>query len=165
MAKTKLNFTIILKHLDLRNLELYEAFRQNAEERKEFDRVLSYVLPLWYSGTVNGDDQISLALTFNRHVNIGWWDLDGHPELRAKVLGAIGLGRVVKHDFHYRDQRRGENVLLAFLSLRYPDIRKDEIQLWCSTNSEAALTELCLAYGVQEKERIQIIEAYRKVAA
>jgi hypothetical protein len=162
MAKTKLNFGIILKHLDLKNLELYEAFRNNQEERKEFERVLSYVLPLWYSGVFGGEDQFNLMMKFNRQVNIDWWSLDGHPELRAKVLGAIGLGHVVKHDFHYHEPQRKENALMALLMECYPDIRKDEVQLWCSVNSEAVLFELCSNYGVQEKEKEQIIDQYRK---
>jgi len=165
MAKTKLNFGVILKHLDLRNLELYEAFRSNEDERKEFDRVLTYVLPLWYSGVFSGEDQLNLMLKFNRHVNVDWWATDGHPELRAKVLGAIGLGHSVKHDFHYREPQRRENALMGLLSQKYPDIRKDEVQLWCSVNSEANLIELCSDYGVQETERDQIVEQYRKIAA
>lgn len=164
MAKTKLNFGIILKHLDLRNLELYEAFRQNAEERKEFDRVLAYVLPLWYSGVFSGEDQVNLTIKFNRQVNVDWWNLEGHPELRAKVLGAIGVGKVVKHDFHYREPQRGESALMGLLAACYPDIRKDEVQLWCSVNSEASLVELCSDYGVQETEREKILEQYRKIA-
>ena len=165
MAKTKLNFTIILKHLDLKNLELYEVFHHNAEERKEFDRVLSYVLPLWFSGTFNGDDQINMMLSFNRYVNIDWWNLDAHPELRAKVLGAIGLGHVVKHDFHFREPQRRESALTALLTQQYPDIRKDEVLLWCSINSEAALTELCSMWGVQDTEKESIIETYRKMVS
>lgn len=162
MAK-KLNFGIILKHLDLKNLELYEAFRPSQEERKEFDRALAYILPLWFSGILSGEDQISMMLNFNRYANIDWWNLEGHPELRAKVLGAIGPGHAVKHDFHHRAPQRRESALTAFLEQRYPDIRKDEITVWCSRNSEAALVELCAAWGIQDKEKEEIIEEYRKM--
>jgi hypothetical protein len=159
----KLNLSVILKHLDTRNLEIYEAFRSNEAERKELDKNLAYLLPLWFSGTYSGEDQLTMMLDFNRHVNLEWSALDGHPELRAKVLGAIGLGRAVKHDFHYRERRATENALTAFLNNRYPDIRKDEIALWCLRNSEATLVDMCSIYGIQEKETADIVESYRKV--
>ncbi len=159
----KLNLSVILKHLDLRNLEVYEALRGNEEERKELDRVLSFILPLWYSGIFGGEDQLKMMIEFNRQVNIGWWDLEGHPELRAKVLGAIGVGHVVKHDFHYRERRSSETPLETLLMRKYPDIRKDEIILWCSHNSEATLTEICSSYGVQDKEKTSVIDSYRKL--
>lgn len=165
MANHKLNLSVILKHLDLRNLELYEALRGNDADRKEFEKNLAYILPLWFSGTYSGKDQLTLMLDFNRHVNIDWFNLDGHPELRAKVLGAIGLGRVVKHDFHYRERRASESALTAFLSQRYPDIRKDEIKLWCSINSEGTLIEMCSAWGIQKDEKTNIVEAYRKIVS
>jgi hypothetical protein len=165
MARTKLNIGVILKHLDLQNLELYAALRQNEEERKEFDRVLAYALPMWFAGTFNGDDQINLMLDFNRHVNIEWRNLDGHPELRAKVLGAIGLGHVVKHDFHFREPEKRVGALTALLMRQYPDIRKDEVTLWCSVNSEATVIELCSLWGVQDTEKQTIIDAYRKIVS
>ncbi len=159
----KLNLSVILKHLDLRNLELYEALRGNEEERKEFERVLAFVLPLWYSGMFGGEDQLNMMIDFNRHVNIDWWNLDRHPELRSKVLGAIGVGRVIKHDFHYRERRPSGTALEALLMQQYPDIRKDEIMLWCSINSEATLIEMCSSWGVQEDDKKSVIDAYRKV--
>jgi hypothetical protein len=163
MAKSKLNLTVILKHLDLRNLELYEAMRGNEEERKEFDRVLGYLLPLWYSGTFGSEDQISLMIDFNRHVNLDWPNLEGHPELRAKVLGAIGVGHVVKHDFHYRTRTTAGDALKAFLEQSYPDIREDEVQLWCSRNSITTLTEMCSRWGIQDIDKSAIIDAYKKL--
>jgi hypothetical protein len=160
----KVNLTMLLKHLDLRNQALYEALRHNEEERKELDRMLAYILPLWMSGATDPKEQIRLALSFNQHVNISWWELDGHPELRAKILAAIGPGRVIRHDFQARTNTK-ITALKDLLSRLYPDIRQDEVQLWCSKNSEATLIELCSDLGMQEKERDTIITEYRNTVS
>lgn len=165
MAKSRLNLSVLLKHLDQRNLGLYEAFRHNSEDRKELDRLLAYVLPLWVAGSDNGRDQIAILIEFNRHINLAWNELNDHPELRAKVLGSIGLGYQVRHDFHYRATRERTTALRELLVQRYPDIRVDEIRLWCAVNSEANLIELCARYGVQQHEREPILNEYRKVLA
>lgn len=165
MAKSRLNLSVLLKHLDQRNLGLYEAFRHDAEDRKELERLLAYVLPLWVAGSDNGRDQIAILIEFNRHVNLNWNELSAHPELRAKVLGSIGLGYQVRHDFHYRPTRQRITVLGDLLTQRYPDIRTDEIRLWCMVNSEANLIELCAHCGVQQHEREPILNEYRKVVA
>lgn len=160
MAQGRLNLTVLLKHLDTNNFEVYEAYRHNEAERKELDRLVGYMLPLWMSGTANGAEQARITLEFNRHVNIDWRELEGHPELRAKVLAVIGSGKQVKHDFHHRGTRK-QTALTALLAQQYPDIRKEEIALWCRTNNEAALVELCRSLGVQQKEREAIVDEYR----
>lgn len=162
MAKGRLNLSVILKHLDSNNFEVYECYRQNEADRKEFDRMLAYILPLWMSGVQNGRDQVALTLAFNQHVNIGWRELDGHHELRAKVLAAIGPGKPLRHDFHLREQRK-QNALTELLVRRYPDIRKDEVGLWCRRNSEANLIDLARDHGLQQKDIDRILEEYRRV--
>lgn len=160
----QMNLKAILRNLDLRNLEIYEALRHNETDRKELEQRLSYVLPLWMCGTLNGRDQLELMINFNRHINLDWLELQGHPELRAKVLAAIGLGKVVQHDYHTRKQRR-MSALMGLLSEAYPDIRQDEVQLWCSINSEAALIELCADHGTQDAERQAIVTEYRELTS
>lgn len=162
MAKSNLKLNVLLKHLDLRNPEIFAALSQTEADRKELERALAYLLPLWVSGTIEGRDQIALMFTFNQHVNIGWSELDQHPELRAKVLASVGLGRVVRHDYQARERRKA-TTLLDFLSRRYPDIREPEVELWCATNSEADLIALCRDYGMQEDARRVIIDEYRNM--
>lgn len=157
-----MNLKVILKHLDQRNLEVYEALRHHEAERKELDQLLAYVLPLWMSGTLNGIDQYRLMVGFNERINTVWWGLQNHPELRAKLLATIGPGHPLQHDFHARARRR-MTALMDLLSQACPDIREDEVQLWCSTNSEAALIEMCSNYGVQEKDRESIVNEYRNL--
>jgi len=162
MATKQINLHTVLKHLDLRNLNLYRSYSRRQEDRKEFERMLSFVLPLWMSGCVNHIEQFKLMLDFNEHINLSWWELEGHPELRAKLLAAIGLGKEVRHNFHFR--RRGRQTgLTELLAYRYPDIRKDEVYLWCSINTEAILLEMCQNHGVQETERETILNEYRSL--
>lgn len=162
MATSNLKLNVLLKHLDLRNLEIYAALSQTETDRKELERAFAYLLPLWVSGTVEGRDQIALMFGFNQHVNVGWSELEAHPELRAKVLAAIGLGRVIRHDYQAR-VRRNTTALLEFLSRRYPDIREPEVSLWCAINSEADLIALCRDYGIQKDARRAIIDDYRNM--
>lgn len=158
-----MNLKVILKHLDRRNLEVYEAFRYNGGDRKELDQLLAYVLPLWMSGTLTGHDQFRLMVQFNKHINLCWWELGQHPELRAKMLAVIGPGHVLQHDYHARRPRRQMTALMGLLSRRYQDMREDEVQLWCSVNSEATLLEMCREYGVQEQDRESILIEYRNL--
>jgi hypothetical protein len=159
-----MNLKVILKHLDQRNLQIYEAFRHNEADRKELDQLLAYVLPLWMSGTLNGQDQWFLTKEFNKYINRGWWELDRHPELRAKLLASIGPGHVLQHDYHARARRR-TTALMILLERPYPDIRQDEVRLWCAVNSEATLLDMCSNYGIQEKDREPILNEYRNLVS
>ncbi len=162
MAANQINLQTVLKHLDLGNLNLYASYARREEDRKELDRMLSFIIPLWVSGCVNHAEQFNVMLAFNEHINLSWWELEGHPELRAKVLAAIGLGKVVRHNYHYRGRMR-QTGLTELLAYRYPDIRKDEVYLWCSINTEATLIEMCQNHGVQEAEREPILTEYRSL--
>jgi hypothetical protein len=162
MVDYKININVVLKHLDAHNLEVYAAFRHQEAERKELDRMLGYILPIWSAGIASALEQYEMIFRFNEQVNLGWQELKDHPELRAKVLAVIGPGKVVRHDFHPRKIAAHETQLGGLLALRYPDIRKDEIGLWCAVNTEVALLELCDRYGVQIKERDGIISEYRR---
>jgi hypothetical protein len=165
-AKFKINLNVVLKHLDRHNLEIYEAFKHKEVERKELDRLLGYVLPIWVSGIASSREQYDMVFQFNEQVNLGWNELKDHPELRLKVLASIGPGKEVRHDFHMRDQKPKPYAnLTALLTRRYPDIRPDEIGLWCSVNNETGLIELCDRYGVQVKERDAIFSEYRRAVS
>lgn len=153
---------VLLKHFDTNNMEIWETFRHNETDRKELERNLAYMLPLWMSGCANARDQINTTMAFNKHINLDWKQLDGHPELRAKVLAAIGLGKQVRHDFMMRSVRGKLTSLGELLLRRYPDIRQDEILLWCRVNTEPALIELCRDYGLQSKEQEAVLNEYRK---
>jgi hypothetical protein len=164
VPKYLLNIHTILKHLDLNNFGVYKVIKPNQEERKELDRALSYILPVWMAGCTSNTDQFHLMKRFNKHVNHSWWELEKHPELRAKVLAAIGPGRMVKHDLHLRPHPQ-QTALTGFLSNRYPDIRKDEVFLWCMTNSEAILIEMCKDYGVQGEDQEKLLGEYRSLVS
>lgn len=165
MAKYTVNINVVLKHLDAKNLEIYQAFKPKEVERKELDRMLGYILPVWVSGIDSPRDQYEMVFRFNENVNLDWRELNNHPELRAKVLAAIGGGRTVRHDFHFR-QAAGKQVNLSdLLERRYPDIRKDEIALWCTVNNESALIELCRNYGIQEKDQDAILLEHRRAVS
>jgi hypothetical protein len=144
-------------------MEVYEALKHNEEDRKELESVLHYLLPLWYCGLNDAQDQLNMMINFNRQINIDWVLLNEHPELRTKILAAIGLGHVARHDFHYRKQKKSISPLKSFLEQKYPDIKDDEIELWCHMNSETSLIDLCSIYGIQEKERTEIINCYRDI--
>lgn len=159
----KLNLTVLLKHFDLKNMSVYEAYKSNDAERKELEQMLQYILPLWVSGVATAREQIEILFNFNEHINEGWWELGKHPELQAKLLASIGLGKQVKHDFQYRHKKNNTNKLNEFLRLRYPDVRIDEIRLWCLTNSEKVLSSLLDDYGIQNSEQTIILSEYRKV--
>jgi hypothetical protein len=158
-----LSISVLLKNLDINNMELYEAFRHDEITRKELERSLAYMLPVWVSGCALGSDQIPVMLAFNKHVNLNWKDLDSHPELRAKVLATVGLGREIRHDFMMRQPRPKQTALMELLRQKYMDIRKDEVVLWCRKNSEQDLFQLCGDHGVQAKDRELILSEYRKL--
>lgn len=165
MPTNKINLDVVLKHIDANNLGIYAAFAHQEVERKEVDTLLGYILPLWVSGIASNDAQYDMIMRFNEQVNLRWNELKDHPELRMKVLAAIGTGRTVRHQFHKRDNVASHTNLTALLRRRYPDIRREEIALWCSVNNEAQLVEFCDEYGVQEKERDVIVNEYRRAVS
>jgi hypothetical protein len=162
-TKHQINLNVVLRALDTHNMELYTAFKHKEVERKELERLLGYMLPVWMSSIENSQDQYEMVLRFNEFVNLNWSELKGHPELQAKVLAAIGTGKVVRHDYHMRKQSTVQTKLSDLLLQKYPDIRSEEIGLWCAVNNEAALRELCERYGVQSTERDTIFAQYRRV--
>jgi hypothetical protein len=165
MTKYNINLNVVLRAIDSKNFELYQAFRHQEVERKELDRMLGYILPIWVSGIASSSEQIDMTFAFNQYINIGWRELDKHPEMRAKLLALIGPGHTVRHDFHLREATANQTNLGKLLLLRYPDIRKDEINLWCSVNNEAALLDMCNQYGIQAKERDAILVEYRRAVS
>lgn len=165
MPANKINLDVVLKHLDTNNLEIYSAFAHQEVERKELDTLLGYVLPVWMSGIASNGEQYEMILRFNEHVNQRWNELKDHPELRMKVLAVVGPGRPVRHQFHRRDAVATHANLTTLLRQRYPDIRKEEVALWCSVNNEAQLGEFCDEHGVQEKERDVIVNEYRRAVS
>jgi hypothetical protein len=157
-----LNLTVLLKHLDLQNLSIYEANYQDEAKRKELERMLQYILPLWVAGVGNAREQLQILFPFNQHINQNWWELKNHPELQAKLLASIGLKKQLNHDFQYRGKKTNINRLDTFLRKHYNGIRRHEIEVWCRLNSEKILLSLLDDYGVQNNERESILAEYRK---
>lgn len=161
--KTQLPIMPILKVLDQKKFGLYKAFTTDESERKELERLIGYLLPIWMSGAVDDADHARMIVRFNRIANEGWFAFRNHPELQAKILACVGVGREVRHSFYKVARSTPSPKLTELLQERYRDIRRDEIRLWCQKNSEADVAELAAASGRQNDDVKAIVEEYRRL--
>lgn len=157
----KLDIFTLLEFLDQRNLNVYEALAEDPEVQREFEKNLGWLLPQWMTGASNDAAHRELVLRFNETCNVGWFEFNDHPELRAKLLAAVGLGKKTNHKFFKPGVKTKRDKLIDFIAQSYPDFRPEQLGLWCKTNSLDDLMELTEAAGLQKSEQDDLIQAYK----
>jgi DNA-binding HxlR family transcriptional regulator len=160
--KKQLPIQAILRVLDQRKFNLYSALAKDESDRKELERMLGYILPRWMSGAVNEEDHQRLIIRFNRLANLGYHTLSKHPELQAKLLATVGLGREVKHNFFKANRASKTPLLDKLLRQQYPDLRKEEMRLWCRLNGASDIKRIAEACSWSEEDVEAVVGEYKK---
>lgn len=159
----RLEVHTITRQLDQQNFGLYRKLKENEADCKEIEKMLGYTLPLWMIGSMNDGDHAELLWRFNRMANAGWYtSLAKHPELRCKLLACVGLGRETRHNFVKVTKAPSSTELEDLLRMKYPDIRSNEVLLWCRRNDEETVRDFAAVYGLQEDETDKVVSEYRK---
>ena len=146
----KLDLFALLDCLDRKAFDLRGSM--DPEEMKEFDKNLGWILPQWMSGASRDDAHKELLLRFNRNCNIGWFKFYHHPELQAKLLATVGLGKSVRHRFFKTGKRVSHTELETLLYEESPALKPDEVSLWCRLHTRSDLYRLAESFGRQSSE-------------
>lgn len=161
----KLDLFAVLGLLDKNELAVYPTLRGDADMLKEFEQMVGWLLPQWMTGANSEDDLIYLTLAFNEICNTRWFELSRHPELQAKLLAACGTGRATRHKFFKAKKNKVLTQISNLLSVKYPDIRDDEVLIWCQLNDQKDVKDLAEACGYQKDEVKKVLESYKRVIA
>lgn len=158
--KQKFDLFGVLEFLDERSLQVREVFLDDPEGLKELDRNAGWLLPQWMTGAYKDQDHAALISRFNEVANPGWYGFQKHPELQLKLLALCGLGRKVKHKFIKPRSSPSTDKITELLSLVYPDIRQEEVELWLRQNDRDDLIDLAVRLGYQTEEQEALLKAY-----
>ena len=161
--KNKLDLPALMHHFDLRNLGIYDSLAKDENAEAELSKMVNWVIPQWFSSSTNEQDERALVENFNENCNGVWKELSKYPKLQTKLLSSCGLGKQTKRRFYKLKRNSDTNKLMNLLEMVYPDIKNEEIYLWCEKNTEEDVRELCEYVGYQEKETNEIINLVGKI--
>lgn len=159
----KIDIFTVLEYLDTNHFELYEVVSGDPDILKTFEKDLGWIIPIWFSGATNAPNQKDQTLLFNEVCNQCWFELSKHPELRAKLLAACGLGKEIKHKFYKPKSLNQTGGFLSILRQVYPDIKPEEVELFVRTTDRDYFYDLCLALGNQDDHMISLMEEFDQI--
>jgi len=162
-VKRKVDLFVVLEGLDRRNMKLYDEIAVDAEARKELDREIGYMLPIWMTGAARNDDHMALIDRFNACCNLHWFKLYGNPRMQLRLLAHIGLGRKVAHRFNKVKAAPRSTALFDLLSLTHPDIRGQEVRIWVSKNTVEDVEELARGHGWTDEQVEKVLKNYKEM--
>lgn len=141
---------IVLSSIDRQQLDFYQNLSD--EEKKAYS---PFVIMRYMSSLANKDsNQMYAILATNDLVNIGFSDLNKHPELQHKLLCCAGTGgRQYRPWIPVPKGRRGaQNTVIKFFSEIYPHLNDSEIDLLFATVTSRDLSELATAHNIKDKD-------------
>jgi hypothetical protein len=155
-AKYKLEMKTVLSSIDRQQLDFYEKLTD--EEQKAYS---PFVIMRYMSSMANRDPaQMYAILATNDLVNIGFSDLNKHPELQHKLLCCAGVG-----DKQYRPwipapkgKRNSQNSVMKFLAEIYPQCNSTELDLMYENTTTDQLEDLAYANDVREKDTKEMLK-------
>ena len=156
---SKLDIFAVLGYLDENNLGVYNALRDDPDMLKELDKNVGWMLPQWMTAANRDDYHAALVANFNEFCNPRWFQLYGHPELQAKLLACCGVGKT-RHKYYKPAKSQSLSRMTELLSHKYGDIREDEVKLWVSRSSKAAMVRLAEALGYQKEQVKDLTKAF-----
>lgn len=156
-----INIHTLLEQIDRRNFALYDELEGDDDLKKEIDKNLGYLLPLWMSGAVNDADHETAILRFDEVCNAGWFALREHPKVQMLLLCAAGRGKPMRHKFFGTRNPKSYSRVQDVLRTLYPDIRKEDVNVWVIKHSDEDFATLLTRMGLQDVEAKEIVKEYK----
>ena len=160
--KRKINLMEVMGYLDSRDLQILDNYSNDIEKEKELLNMTNWIIPQWFSSSTNDNDEKSLVNNFNENCNSVWSNIYDHPKLKIKLLATCGLEKNVRRRFKKFNNSIISNRIRIFLETMYPDIRDNEVKLWCRNTTEEELVSLCKDFGYQNNEISEILKSFQK---
>lgn len=101
-------------------------------------------------------------LMTNELANIGFWDIQAHPELQYKLTAAVGVGS--KQEHHWLDmpaKRKKHTKLGELVRLKYNDANDMEIQLFLTLSTKQDIINLCKDAALDDKETAELLKEFK----
>jgi len=149
-APYKLDMKTVLSSIDRQQLDFYEKLTD--EERKAYS---PFVIMRYMGSMANRDPgQMYAILATNDLVNIGFSDLNKHPELQHKLLCCAGMGSKQYRPWipPPKGKRGGQNCVIKFLAGMYPQCNSTELDLMYANITSEQLDQLAYANDISEKD-------------
>lgn len=155
-AAYKLDMKTVLSSIDRQQLDFYEKLTD--EERKAYS---PFVIMRYMSSMANRDPMQAYAiLATNDLVNVGFGDLNKHPELQHKLLCCAGAGSKQYRPWIPvpKGKRGGQNSVVKFLAEIYPQCNSTELDLMYLNITSDQLDQLAYSNDVKEKDTREMLK-------
>lgn len=158
MPTDKLPLPDVLRALDTRNTKFFDKL--TADEKKSLS---PWVLMRFMSSCNTNYDEIRdhyLIMT-NEIVNLDFNDLNGHDDLRIRLMQLVGLGTKQYHPWIPPGKRQAKDKITEWLISLYPMCNDDEIEILRSQSDEE-LKEKAAESGMTDKEIKELFKKPKK---
>ena len=155
-SQYKLEMKTVLSSVDRQQLDFYE--RLSDEEKKAYS---PFVIMRYMSSLANRDPaQMYSILATNDLVNVGFSDLNKHPELQHKLLCCAGTGGKQYRPWIpvHKGKRGQQNAVIKFLAEIYPQCNSTELDIMYANITSTELDQLAYANDVKEKDTKEMIK-------
>ena len=136
----------VMAAIDKKDRGFYQ--RLTDEQKKAF----SAWMMMRYASSVQGRSSAQYLFMVNELVNKNFSDISKHPELQWLLLSACGSGKVEFHPYiKPPNSKKKKDKISEFVYSVYPDLKRDELELFLSLNSKEDLKELAKNNGYDDK--------------
>ena len=159
--KYGLDLQRVLGELDAGNRKFYSNL--NAEEKKAY---VPLIIMRWMSclGDQSPNKQYAIVMV-NDLVNIGFWQLNKHPELQHLQLCLTGLGKKQYRQWISAAGKKSKpkGVDEFFMEL-HPGANADELSILRSSYDNDSFKKLLYAAGKSDQEVKSLMEDWKKLS-
>jgi hypothetical protein len=155
--------------LDIKDEMLYSDYKvfdwlssQTPEMAKSFAPLVAMK---WQTVLQSGtsDDQVQMLMNCNDFVNVGFWDLSGHPDLQWRLMCSAGMGKEFRHGWiPMATSKRKVGKLNAVLLELYPQLNDEELTLLLSKFTRETFKQLLLDMGKPDQEIKPLVDEFKK---
>lgn len=142
----------------------HSAFSK-VEDKKELKAKLSWVLPQIMTSASDDADHRTLVMLFDEYCNDVWRGLSDASELQLKLLSSIGLGKKTYHPFFKPTASGKENELAKLLRREFPDIKRNEVSLFCRMIDSERFGDLLCRWGIPKDEQKKLRKQHEEERA
>lgn len=137
--------------IDLGAKDLWDNFTD--EQRKQ----ISLYLLIRYASSIKTNDKDAQALAVfktNEYYNKNFFALTKHPKLLWYLVCMCGNEdkKIYFHEWIGYKKKEGDNKILKFLESKYPNMKRDEIEMMAKLMDKNDIKEYARSLGMDESE-------------
>lgn len=142
---SKLNIKEEMRSIDQKDRGWYDTLSD--EEKKK----IGLWLLMRYTSNATGEDAEHYLEWTNEAVNVHFNTIRKHPQLQYLLMQLVGVGSTTYHPWLQPGKAQKKNKLQTWLTVQYPHLNDDEIDIMISSGPEP-LKALLREHGLKDKE-------------